>query len=77
MINEQATNNLKNLIFSYTLQESTELLNQIFDHITERIRDAPLNDNSKEQMLDFLEALEELVPAVYEFHKWEDPLKGM
>ena len=77
MINEQALRNLNNFLFSHTLPESTELLNQVIDHISEGIHYVALNDDNKEQMLDFLESLEELLPAVYELCKWEDPLKGM
>lgn len=69
MIKEQASRNLNNFLSSYTLQESTELLNQIFDHVTEGIHYAAQNDSSKEQMLDFLESLEELLPALYELYE--------
>lgn len=75
MIKEKSPRNLDNFLSTYTLPESTELLNQVFDYVTHGIHYAALNDSSKEQMLDFLEALEELFPAVYECHKWEDPLK--
>lgn len=69
MIKEKATRNLSNYLSSYTLQESTELLDQVFDHVTEGVQYAALNGNSKKQMLDFLESIEELLPAVYEIHE--------
>ena len=69
MIKEEATRHLNNFLSSYTLPESTELLNQVFDHVTEGIHSAALNDSIKEQMLDFFESLEELLPAVYELHE--------
>lgn len=71
MIAEQNLRNLNNFLTSYTIQESTQLLNQAFDQVTEGINYANLNDSSKEQMLDFLESLEELLPAVYEIYKSE------
>lgn len=71
MIKEQATRNLNNFLSSYTLQESTELLNQVFDHVSEGVHYAVLKDNSKEQILDFLEALEELTSAVNELYTKE------
>ena len=69
MITEQATRNLGNFLSSYTLTESTELLNQVFDHVTEGLHYATQSNRNKEQMLDFLESLEELLPAVYKLHK--------
>lgn len=69
MIKDQATRNLNNFLSSYTLQESTELLNQVYGQVTEAIN-APQRNLRKENILDFLEALEELLPAVYELHKW-------
>ena len=64
MIEEQATRNLNNFLSSYTLPESTELLNQAYDQVTETISVAKMNGR-KEDMLDFLEALEEFFRKEY------------
>jgi len=68
MKNEQVTCHLKNFLSSYTLHESSQLLNQIYDHVTEGIHYAALDKRHKEELLDFLEGLEELLPAVYQLH---------
>lgn len=67
-IKEEASRHLNNFLSSYTLPESTELLNQVFDHVTEGIHYAALNNSSKVQMLDFWESLEELLPELYKLH---------
>lgn len=68
MKNEQATLHLNNFLYSYTLPECSQLLNKIFDHVTEGIHYAALDKSHKEELLDFLEGLEELLPAVYQLH---------
>lgn len=68
-IKEKAMRHLNNFLCSYTLPESTKMLNLVFDHVTEDIHYAASNNSGKEQMLDFLEALEEMLPAVYELHE--------
>lgn len=68
MIKEEATRHLNNFLSSYTLQESTEMLNQVYNHI-EDIHYITNDNSKKEQVLGFLEALEELLPTVYELHK--------
>jgi len=65
---EEASCHLNNFLSSYTLPERAELLNQVFDHVTEGIHSVALNDSNKEEMLDFLEALEELLPVIFELH---------
>lgn len=62
MKKEQAVRHLNNFLSSYTLPESSKLLNQISDH-------AALDKSHKEELLDFLEGLDELLPAVYELHE--------
>ncbi|MDP3467071.1 MAG: hypothetical protein Q8S11_01975 [Daejeonella sp.] len=69
MKNEQATRHLNNFLSSYTLPESSQLLNQISDHVTKGIHYAALDKSHKEELLDFLEGLDELLPAVYELHE--------
>ncbi|HQS05854.1 MAG: hypothetical protein B7X86_13940 [Sphingobacteriales bacterium 17-39-43] len=68
MIKEETTRCLNNFLSSYTLQESTEMLSQVYNHI-EGVHFSAINNSKKEQVLDFLEALEELLPAVYELHE--------
>lgn len=65
MTKEESSRHLNNLLSSYPLPECTELLNQVFDHVTEGIHYAALNESNKERMLDFLESLEELLPSLY------------
>ncbi len=61
---ERSWQDLNNFKASYTLTESFQMLNLVFDHVTEGIHYAALSKTEKEHMLDFLEALEELLPAV-------------
>lgn len=68
MEKELATRHLNNFLSSYTLPESSKLLNQIFNHLTKGIHYAALDNSHKEELLDFLEGLEELLPAVYKLH---------
>ena len=68
MIKEEATRHLNNFLSSYTLHESTEMLSQAYNHI-EDIQYSTNDNSKKEQVLDFLEALEELLPTIYELHK--------
>lgn len=49
MKKEQVTRHLKNFLSSYTLPESSKLLNQISDHVTEGIHYAALDKNHKEE----------------------------
>lgn len=69
MEKEQVTRHLRNFLSSYTLHESSQLLNQVSDHVTEGIHYVALDKSHKEELLDFLEGLEELLPAVYELHE--------
>ena len=64
MTKEQATCNLNNFLSSYTLRESTDLLNHVFNQVYTSIN-ADEKHGKTEEMLDFLEALEELIPGVY------------
>ncbi|SKB40493.1 hypothetical protein [Daejeonella lutea] len=64
MTTDQAELNLNNFLSSYNIQESTELLNQVFDQVNNSIN-ADQVDGKAEGMLDFLEALEELIPCIY------------
>ncbi len=64
MTTDQAELSLNNFLSSYTLQESTELLNQVFDQVNNSVN-ADQVDGKAEGMLDFLEALEELIPCIY------------
>ncbi|MHB1179681.1 MAG: hypothetical protein ACYCZO_15290 [Daejeonella sp.] len=61
---ERSRQNLNNFKASYTLSESSQMLNLVFDHVTEGIHYAALSRAEKERMLDFLESLEELLLAV-------------
>ncbi|WP_276345641.1 hypothetical protein [Daejeonella sp. JGW-45] len=69
IIKQQIPVNLRNFLHSYTLPESSEMLNEVFDQVTESIKFAAMSENQQEEVLDFLEALEELLPAVYELQQ--------
>ncbi|MGV3686177.1 MAG: hypothetical protein ACO1NS_11155 [Daejeonella sp.] len=69
IIKQQIPVNLSNFLHSYTLPESSEMLNEVFDQVTESIKFAAMSENQQEEVLDFLEALEELLPAVYELQQ--------
>ncbi len=76
MIKEQATRNLNNFLSSYTLQESSELLNQVYDQVTKGLPCVDRDDNGENrQILDFLESLEELVPTIYTLHSQRSHLR--
>lgn len=68
MIKEETTRHLNNFLSSYTLQESTEILSHMYKQI-EDIQYSTNDNSKKEQLLDFLEALEELLPTIYDLHK--------
>lgn len=68
MIKEEATRHLNNFLSSYTLHEGTAMLSQVYNHIG-GIHFSADDNSKKEQVLDFLEALEELLPTIYELHK--------
>ena len=48
-------------------------LNNLYDQATQEPHFDLLNESAKEALLNFLETLEELLPALYELHKWKDP----
>lgn len=65
----KSVHNFNNFIYSYSLNQCKENLNKLFDHVTTGSGD----EVEKVELLDFLESLEELLPALYELHKWKDP----
>lgn len=64
-VQAESVRDINNFLFSYTLDQSIENLNRIFDHATAESSFQILNESEKERILDFLESLEELLPAIY------------
>lgn len=65
---EYAIRRLRNFCTSYSLEKNDELLSNVFNTIIKG-NYAHLNDLSKEHILDYLEALEEALPALYELQE--------
>lgn len=64
-VQTKSVRDVNNFLFSYTLDQSIENLNRLFDHATVGPKFKILNETEKESLLDFLESLEELLPALY------------
>lgn len=65
---EFAIRRLRNFCVSYSLNKSDELLSNVQGTVIEG-NYAYLSELSKEQLLDYLEALEEVLPALYELQE--------
>lgn len=61
---------LNNFIFSYNENECEDFLGVLGRSVK---RDITLDIKEKERVLDFLESLEEVLPAFYQVYSWIDP----
>lgn len=73
MIKEKSNREINNFLFFYTKDQCMSNLNNLYDQATQGPHFDLLNESAKEALLNFLESLEELLPALYEHHNWKDP----
>jgi len=64
-VQAECVRDINNFLFSYAENQCLDNLNKLFDYVTAESSFKTLNESEKERILDFLESLEELLPAIY------------